>query len=212
MKRKTVAIAIIAIIVTILRIGTEKVFAEPSNISILRKWGSILKEQSNSLKPVSEEELYAIGESAVITRQEYEQTVAFYSLQEDKNTAEEKADRYVKEREALYAAAVEAGYTATEEEIHDYLDNLKKTIETVDNKDEVMAVMESFPSEEEYWEYEFTVYSKNLPIEKYVQDLKEDYLKENGLDKETSESEISWQEHFKNVKRELVEKQNYKME
>lgn len=209
--KKKVVIAITTIAVAILSISTVKAFAEPSNVSILRKWGSILNEQSNGLKTLSEEDLYAIGESAVITKQEYEQAVAFYSLKEDKNIAEEKAGCYVKEREALYAAAVEAGYTATEEEIYDYLNNLKKMIETVDNKDEVMAVIESFPSEEEYWEYEFTVYKKNLPIEKYVQSLKDDYMKEKGLDKGLPESEMSWREHFKNIKKELVEKQNYEM-
>ncbi|MFR8426781.1 MAG: hypothetical protein ACLVCH_03360 [Roseburia inulinivorans] len=66
----------------------------------------------------------------------------------------------MEEREALYQQAIEAGYTVTDQEVYDYLEKLKVFIEQSDNKEDAMAIIEQFDSEEDYWNYEFEVYKK----------------------------------------------------
>lgn len=90
------------------------------------------------------------------------------------------------EREALYAAALHNGYSVTENEVWAYLKELKETINTADNKEDADAVMKSFGSEKEYWDYEFTVYHKNLPIQKYVDSLRAQYEAEGTKAKRSS--------------------------
>ena len=56
----------------------------------------------------------------------------------------------------------------TDQEVYDYLEKLKVFIEQSDNKEDAMAIIEQFDSEEDYWNYEFEVYKKDLPIQKYM--------------------------------------------
>lgn len=65
--------------------------------------------------------------------------------------AKSKAVEYVMEREALYQEALRNGYTVTEQEVLDFLEEQKEFIQMADNKEEVMAVINQFDSEEEYW-------------------------------------------------------------
>lgn len=142
------------------------------------------------------------GKNAVITKSQIEQTTDFYVQSGDsREIAEEKAVQYMKEYEALYQAAVEMGYTATDDEVRAYIEELKAAAETSENKEEIEKAMSQFETEEAYWEYEFTVYQKSLPIQKYVKALEKDFLK--------SDSTGSWEERFEEIKKELVEKEEF---
>ena len=48
------------------------------------------------------------------------------------------------------------------------LEELKQFINQSENKEDAMAIIEQFDSEEDYWNYEFEVYKKDLPIQKYM--------------------------------------------
>ena len=63
--------------------------------------------------------------------------------------ARKQAILYVEEREALYQQAIEAGYTVTDKEVYDYLEELKQFINQSENKEDAMAIIEQFDSEEE---------------------------------------------------------------
>jgi len=67
----------------------------------------------------------------------------------------------------------------------------------------VDTIMEQFDSEEDYWNYEFTVYQKNLPIQNYVHDLEQEYLAQQ------ENPEISWETHFEKLKETLAANENY---
>lgn len=129
------------------------------------KWGQILAENAEKVQNLSMTE-----DKDEILKLDIEQTKAFYiltGLSEEK--AQEKAVSYVQERDALYQEAIEHGYTVTDEEVWEYLEQLKGTIADAENGEEAQLIMDQFDSEEDYWNYEFYVYQKNLPIEKYVQ-------------------------------------------
>lgn len=134
-------------------------FAEPSYTSKFSDWGNLLKQYANDEN--GSEMIYARGKNGVITNKEVEQAIAFYdTFGMSAEEARKQAILYVEEREALYQQAIEAGYTVTDQEVYDYLEKLKVFIEQSDNKEDAMAIIEQFDSEEDYWNYEFEVYKK----------------------------------------------------
>lgn len=142
----------------------------------MSEWGKTLRGYAIDEKVEEEQEIYAKGNSAAITEEEIQQATDFYILSGmNKDAAREKAIAYVKEREALYEEAIRNGYSVTEDEIWNYLEELKEDINNADNKEDVYEVMNSFGSEQEYWNYEFGIYQKNLPIQKYVDSLQAQY-------------------------------------
>ena len=96
--------------------------------------------------------IYARGKNGVITNKEVEQAIAFYdTFGMSAEEARKQAILYVEEREALYQQAIEAGYTVTDKEVYDYLEELKQFINQSENKEDAMAIIEQFDSEEDYW-------------------------------------------------------------
>ena len=127
----------------------EPVAEDKSQTEMFSEWGSILSQNIDS----NNEEAAA---------------VEFYRMQGmSEEEAKEQAIAYLKERDQLYEEAVKAGYDVTDSEVEAYLEELKQTLYHADNSEDVMAVMEQFDSEEDYWKYEFEVYKKDLPIIKY---------------------------------------------
>ena len=148
------------------------------------------------------ETYYAIGKTINIPMDEMDRAVEYYQIG-GRSNAVALADQYVKERNALYAAALANGCTATEDEIRQYLDELRDMLYRSENKEDIFAVIQGFGSEDEYWAYEYTVYQKEYPIIKYTEALRDNYLDNmNG-----SYSEEGWQTYFAEVKNALVQDQ-----
>ena len=81
-----------------------------SNIDLTEKAGQLF----NSYRDKTDESIYARGKSGgVITEQ---------------SDAEDKAVEYMLQRDATYQRAIAAGYSVSDDEINDYLDDLKVTI------------------------------------------------------------------------------------
>ena len=72
-----------------------------------------------------------------------------------------------------------------------------------ENKEDISQLIAQFDPEEDYWEYEVTVYMKNLPIQNYVKDLEKNFLKNN-------ETEATWDEYFAELKEQYAAEENYK--
>ena len=211
MRKKTrVIISSLAVFALLLIVGFP-VLAQSKVGSFMSDWGKTLKEYSAN-KTVNEPEIYAKGNSAVVTEKEIQQATDFYVLSGmDKDAAREKAINYVMEREALYAEAIRNGYSVTDDEVRAYLEELKETINTADNKEDADAVIKSFGSEQEYWDYEFTVYQKNLPIQKYVDSLKAQYEAKSKLARGSAELVNDFNSYYENYKQDLVNEENYQL-
>lgn len=185
-------------------------FAEPSYTSKFSDWGNLLKQYANDEN--GNEMIYARGKNGVITNKEVEQAMMFYTTfgmnQED---ARKQAVLYVEEREALYQQAIEAGYTVTDQEVYDYLEKLKVFIEQSDNKEDAMAIIEQFDSEEDYWNYEFEVYKKDLPIQKYMAAKEKEFKEVAPQAKSINEIEEEWQEYYEQIKAQAVENEEFKV-
>ena len=100
----------------------------------------------------------------------------FYVLQgKSRQEADKTAKEYAQEYNALYVEAVKNGFDATDEEVKTYVDSLKEELNKPENKEQLNSVLKGFGSEDEYWDYEYMVYQKQLPIQKYVKSLENDY-------------------------------------
>lgn len=186
------------------------ILAEPSYETKFSDWGNLLKQYVNDEN--GNEMIYARGKNGVITNKEVEQAMMFYTTfgmnQED---ARKQAVLYVEEREALYQQAIEAGYTVTDQEVYDYLEKLKVFIEQSDNKEDAMAIIEQFDSEEDYWNYEFEVYKKDLPIQKYMAAKEKEFKEVAPQAKSINEIEEEWQEYYEQIKAQAVENEEFKV-
>lgn len=145
-------------------------------------------------------------EPGVISNEELEVTKAFYLQQGyDETQALNMAKEYLIEREAMYLKALDEGYAVTDEELEDYLIELKDMLYTSENKEEVEALISQFENEDAYWEYEHRVYEKNLPIQKYTESLEQEYdaMKEESVSTQgLSENQVEkqWEDEFEEIK------------
>ena len=205
MKKKIQALCASLFMGILLFMAGVQTFAEPSYTSKFSDWGNLLKENGNEM-------IYARGKNGVITNKEVEQAMMFYTTfgmnQED---ARKQAVLYVEEREALYQQAIEAGYTVTDQEVYDYLEKLKVFIEQSDNKEDAMAIIEQFDSEEDYWNYEFEVYKKDLPIQKYMAAKEKEFKEVAPQAKSINEIEEEWQDYYEQIKAQAVENEEFKV-
>ena len=94
-----------------------------SNIDLTEKAGQLF----NSYRDKADESIYARGKSGgVITTKDIEQATEFYILAGyEQSDAEDKAVEYMLRRDATYQRAIAAGYSVSDDEINDYLDDLK---------------------------------------------------------------------------------------
>ncbi|CVI65930.1 hypothetical protein NDGK_00371 [Clostridiales bacterium CHKCI001] len=165
----------------------------------IKEWGKVLYEYSSK----EDSAIYSKGNSAVVTVNQWEQYVKYYLLAgETEESAKNLATKEAEEYEALYSNAIANGYNVSEEELNSYLEKLKQTFQEAANKETMTAVMEAFPSEQEYWDYQRTVYQKDIPIQKYIEAEREVYMKEQNTD-------MDWDTYFEKWKAELRQSQNF---
>ena len=119
------------------------------------------------------------------------------------------------QRDATYQRAIAVGYSVSDDEINDYLDDLKVTINDSINSEEAQALISQFGSEEEYWQHESEVYKINLPIEKYLESLKQEYLKNSistqSNNQEAEETIENYNRYIEEVQSELVKQEQYEI-
>lgn len=211
MKKRRILLPILLIFI----IGTAFVYAakSKSNIEIMKQVGQLFHASQSK----TDDSVFARGKSGgVITNADIEQATEFYVLAGcDRSSAREKAIHYMLQRDATYQKAVSEGYSVTDDEINAYLDELKVALKDADNSDEAQALIDQFDSEEDYWQHEFEVYKVNLPIEKYLEAMKQEYLQNSSLqaDEQSSSDAIeSWNDYVEALQADLVEAEQYTIE
>ena len=135
-------------------------------------YGRNLKKDYDS----DEMSVYFKGKTAVITKKDLEMSIdnlVLSGLKEE--NAIKEAVKLTMEREALYEEAVAEGFNVTDDEIKDYFEELRGTMDKAENKVQVDAIIKGFGSEEKYWDFEFGIYKKDLPIIKYQKALETQY-------------------------------------
>ena len=214
MKNKAkIIIGILSISSLLLAFGMH-VTAQSKEGSIMSAWGKILKVYSEN-EEVEKPEIYMLGNSAQITEADIKQGTELFVLSGmDREQAREEAIKYAMKREALYEEAINNGYTVTDEEVRAYLEELKEAINSADNKEDALQVIKAFDSEKKYWDFEFEVYKKDLPIQKYVESLEAmQKAKDTKFSEQTVQTdyEEDFNSFFEKYKEKLAEEQNYKL-
>ena len=203
---------------TILLIGTASFYskADDSTASVMSEWGARLKEYVDTDESLSKD-IYASGKTGTVTREEINQAKEFYMISGmDEETAIAKAEEYMMEREALYQKAIQSGYGVSDQNIREYIEELKSLMEVAKNKEDVQALISQFDTEDEYWAYQYKVYEKNLPIQNYVKDLEKQFIDSNvktyamnGEDADYIEDQ--WNQYYERLKLEFVEAEEFEV-
>lgn len=208
-KRKMVVFVVIALLMMAVALPT---MAEGSDSLFFVKWGSKLNQYANSGQNMKSSDIYAKGKRAVVLKDDIQQATDFYILAGMNETeARSEAEKYMLEREAMYQKAISEGYAVSDQEVYNYLNELKQIINQADNKSEADAIINQFDTEEDYWEYQFNVYKKNLPIQKYVADLEIDYFQKSSFTRGTQAAEDGWILYFEAFKKNVSNSESYKL-
>ena len=195
-----------------------------ANVSDLGKWGdylsSISKENPSNgkysvvldgtLKDIHVEfkDIYESGEDALITNDSIEKAEKYYtSAGVSEKKAHIEAIKYVEEEQALYVKAIAEGYDVNEKEIDEYVDNMKDTVNSAENKEDIKKVIDEFDSEDDFWDYQRIVAKTDLPIINYTKALEKQYRKEHVNDEDVDEG---WNKEYESIKSKLVKEQKYK--
>ena len=147
-------------------------------LGLLLPGGCSYKQEASEFN--MEEVVKDLTENREIPSGELEQGIDYYVLggMKEENAIKE-AVKQAMVRESVYEEATAEGYNVTDDEIKAYLGELKKTMGKADNKVQVDALIKGFGSEEKYWDYEFSVYKKDLPIIRYQEALEKQYNDKN---------------------------------
>lgn len=160
---------------------------------------------------ISSDDIFEAGTDVLITNQELKIAKAFYILQgQSENKAEKAAVKYVEQYNAMYVEAVDNDFDVTEKEIDDYTSEFKTMAAQSGNSFDIEKVIAQFDSEDEYWNYQKIVLQKQLPIQKYIQSLEQDYRINIGNDDDNNDDTVLWDEKLVKMQEEAVKKQQYK--
>lgn len=165
---------------------------------MLEDWGEVLYEYSNEITEETSNVNY-------IDEDELNRTIEFYKLRGDENP-EELALTYVAENQALYLEAVNHGVEVTDEEVLVHLAVLKEQLENSANNQEYKIIKEQFPSDEDYWKYQFVINRKSMLVDKYLEERGRELISQNILDLHSAYFQEEWALELQKIKDNLVEK------
>lgn len=155
---------------------------------------------------LNRDDVYAVGNNIVISKEEVQQYTDFYLNDgESEYDAHQLAVKDAMERNALYVAAIQNGFSVTDEEIEEWLTELRTMLEN-DTTGVYQAALEGFDSEEAYWAYEYEVYRVDLPIQNYVSSLQQDVNVISEYENYNSDTEA-----FNEMKHQLADEQNFEI-
>ena len=160
-------------------------------------------------------EIYAKGKTVQVSKAEYEYSFTKYKVQGNEEEAEEKIVRAWARAKLLYNLAVEKGYSVTDEEVIQGIERAKEHNKLYEENNEIKspmtAEMEGFDSEQEYWDAVYLIYQRDLTINKYTDDLREQKAIEWGLQDSFFELEEKWREYYDEYTKQLIEEEDVRI-
>ncbi len=165
-------------------------------------------------QPVDYKNVYAIGKDIVIYSDELQKIVDKYRISDpnfDEAASKEKAYNYLLRREVEYQAAIDKGYTVTDEEIQDYVNKQiewSKKSEQAGGADEFSAFLQGAGmSMEEYWQSQYDVLGKELLASKYFEGVYKDFLSQT----KSEDPYEAWRKELDSIVQELINEQDVKI-
>lgn len=135
---------------------------------------------------------------------------AFMACGYSEEQATANAIKTLQEYEALYVQAVERGFQVTEQEIEEYLIELREFIRTAENTKDAERIIAAYGNEEEYWNYMKKVYKKRLPVQNYVKYMEQEYIHSCAANLSREEISRAWENEYNMIKNRAVEEQGFR--
>lgn len=227
MKKQIISSFIVLCLVSMLSVAAV---ASQSDTDKVETWGRNV--QMYVTNPIEEDPAViqsleeTVNNEVILPQVEISQAKDFYiSAGYEESEAADLAFTYVKDINTLYQEAIKNGYMVSDDEISAYLEQLKIDFQTAENKDEIYRFINSFESEEAYWNFQFEMFRKDLPIQKYVSDMEKEFINariskesnsrsysEQEYADEFMEAQDEWVTQFENIKDEAENSYNYTVE
>ena len=130
----------------------------------------------------------------------------------------------MKEINTLYQEALKNGYAVTDDEIAAHIEQMKLDFQVAENRDEIYEFISSFENEQAYWDFQFEMLRKDLPIQRYVADKEKEFIRGNDSSNSSIasndavyfdsvlEAQDEWVDQFEAMKDEAEEKYEYIVE
>lgn len=143
-------------------------------------------------KEENDPQINALSTDKVIDKEDIEKQVDImkeFNPEINEEEYYEQLEQKEIERRSLYIGAVEAGVSVTDEEVQNVIYELKNNLsEDKEAYDQLMAYLAGRKiTEEEYWQEIKPIYIRNLTIQKYLESMEEQALKDSQNSKKTEE-------------------------
>lgn len=172
-----------------------------STAELCFQWGQTLKTIEIS-RENGEDKVFLEGTDCEIMESDVQCLEEFYLL--SGSSDEEAYDLAVeecKEEAALYAEAQRRGFYVSEEDAEYYVENeLRPMLEISEDSSNLEEVISGYGSREEYWELQYEIYEKKLPI----QQLEEELQAEFG-DLSSEDGQGAFESYYEEYKEHLVQ-------
>lgn len=185
----------------------ETASASADPIDRMQKWGQA--EHRIMEQYAAGDQIYAQGKTIAISRRELEIIKARYEIDGEKD-GEKAAYQYLVRREALLQLAIQNGYTVSEEDAREYVDAQKEAFATLEDPT-YSAYLEGLEmSVSEYWESQYTILKNELLTSKYLEDRRQQYVKEHNFPNWTSDDRKKWERFLDGMARDYADNDNIK--
>lgn len=153
------------------------------DMSAVDEWGNSIQGYVDAIAghddSMEESLKMAKGKEIILPQIEIDMAKDFYiSSGYEEKEAEKYAVQYVKEINVLYQEAIANGFTVSDQEIREQLEQSKVQYQTAENKEELQTFIDKFENEQAYWDFQFEMYKKDLPIQKYNAAREQDFIEE----------------------------------
>ena len=184
-------------------LNRQKKIEQTENLEISQNEEQELKA-GELYKEVGAERVFESSETdeIMIDMDTVNKIVDFYSENKSDEEIQEIKEDVIKEitdKEILYREATKLGYEASEEEIQEYIDNMKQQIAESQNSKSFENFISGYgKSEDEYWKEQKDNIRKNICIDKYLAE-QDNYsnitIVTEGSLKTTTDMESDWESY-----------------
>lgn len=170
------------------------------------KAGEIQQEKPGVNAPLNQNETDAafVGDHITISRRELD-AAARQNAELGIENPEESAYNSLVRREVMQYKAAEEGYTASDEEVNQEIASLKEAFSQAENAENFQLYLAGLGvSEEEYWASQPESVRKVLATNKFIADLRQAYIEENGVKTFDDDFYNAWEAWLEDYRQNLI--------
>ncbi|MGI5960239.1 MAG: hypothetical protein ACOX60_12630 [Massiliimalia sp.] len=164
-------------------------------------------EAKGLLSDSDSNQVYMQGDTITLYTKDVRQRAERYALFQKENP-EEEAVRSLLSDLAFEKAALEAGYTVTDEELDQYLREMREGIEQAENYADYLTYIEGTGmNEDDYWASLAPSYKQQMLIGKYLNPLHEQFYQDHADEENLSQK---WEQEKQKMAEKILKKDHVK--